>query len=172
MTVRAIESTVRGFANAVRRAAVRDKNVAQELVFKHGIRGEITPNALKGITKDMFDATGKLTEKGKKELQSVMERTGLPANATWDQVFEAVIKSKNELAKKIESAIISTEETVKNFQKTINKEDVKNAITKKYNRVTDELAKKVKVPDWMMELKKFDKDVKFDFSGLFKSPNA
>ena len=53
----------------------------------HGIRSEITPNALKGITKDMFDKGGKLTEKGKKEVASLMREFKLPKNATWTMLW-------------------------------------------------------------------------------------
>ncbi len=96
-----LESGVRGFSNAVKRLAVKDKKFAEELVYMHGIRSEITPNALKGITKDMFDKGGKLTEKGKKEVEGLLERFNLPQNATWDNVLEAIKASKEKLALKI-----------------------------------------------------------------------
>lgn len=62
-----LKSGVQGFANAVKRFAIKDKGFAEELAFIHGIRSDITPNALKGITKDIFDKGGKLTKNGKKE---------------------------------------------------------------------------------------------------------
>ena len=67
-----LKSGAQGFANAVERLAVKDKKFAEELVYMHGIRSEITPNALKGITKDMFDKAGKLTKNGK-SIQFVFE---------------------------------------------------------------------------------------------------
>ncbi len=73
-----IESGVRGFANAVKRLAVKDKEFAEELVYMHGIRSEITPNALKGITKDMFSRSGKLTQEGKKEVVRLIKELNLP----------------------------------------------------------------------------------------------
>lgn len=92
--VQAAEAGVRGFANAVRRMAIKDKGFCQKLVFNHGIRGEITPNALKGLTKDMFDASGKLTEKGSKEVSRMIEEFRLPKNATWDHILQALSESK------------------------------------------------------------------------------
>lgn len=96
-----LESGARGFANAVKRLAVKDKKFAEELVYMHGIRSEITPNALKEITKDMFCKGGKLTEKGKKEVAGLLERFNLPKNATWDDALTAVRASKEKLAAKI-----------------------------------------------------------------------
>lgn len=96
--VQMLESGAKGFANAVKRLAVKDKKFAEELVYMHGIRSEITPNALKGITKDMFDKSGKLTEKGKKEVKGLMERLNLPKNATWDDALAAVKASKDKSA--------------------------------------------------------------------------
>lgn len=99
--VQAAEAGVRGFANAVGRMAVKDKEFTQELVFRHGIRGEITPTALKGLTKDMFDASGKLTEKGSKEVNRLIEEFNLPKNATWDQIIQAVSESKKAIKEKL-----------------------------------------------------------------------
>lgn len=99
--VTVLKSGAQGFANAVKRLAVKDKKFAEELVYMHRIRSEITPNALKGITKDMFDKGGKLTEKGKKEVAGLLERFNLPKNATWDDALAAVRASKEKLAAKI-----------------------------------------------------------------------
>ena len=98
-----LESGVRGFANAVKRFAVKDKKFAEELVYMHGIRSEITPNALKGITKDMFDKAGKLTEKGKKEVTGLMRELNLPKTATWDDALAAMKVSKEKVAMNINS---------------------------------------------------------------------
>ena len=98
-----LESGVRGFANAVKRLAVKDKKFAEELVYMHGIRSEITPNALKGITKDMFDKAGKLTEKGKKEVTGLMRELNLPKTATWDDALAAVRAYKEKVAMNIKS---------------------------------------------------------------------
>ena len=103
MKVKAILSTARGFANAVNRQAVQDKQFAQELVFRHGLRGDITPKSLQGITKDFYDKSGKLTEQGKQELQRVLKEVGLTENATWDEVLQAIIKSKNEAFERIKN---------------------------------------------------------------------
>ena len=94
-----LESGVRGFANAVRRAAVKDKKLAEELVYMHGIRGEITPNALKGITKDMFNKSGKLTESGRNEVAHVMKEYNLPQTATWDDALAAIRALKGKAVK-------------------------------------------------------------------------
>ncbi len=94
-----LESGVRGFTNAVKRFAVKDKKFAEELVYMHGIRSEITPNALKVITKDMFDKSGKLTEKGKKEVARVIKDFNLPQKATWDDAFSALKAWKDSLPK-------------------------------------------------------------------------
>ena len=102
MTVQALLSSARGFANAVSRRAIQDKRFAQELVFMHGVRGNITPKTLKGITKDMFNASGKLTKPGATEVQRVISETGLSQNATWDQIIEAVAKMKQHAVAKIE----------------------------------------------------------------------
>lgn len=133
MTVRALLSTARGFANAVNRQAVKNKNFAQELVFNHGIRGEITPKSLQGITKDMFDSAGRLTQKGEAEIQRVISETGLSKNATWDQILEAVGKQKEQVAKKIELVLAELKETtteVKKFDIEKFREAVKNGFKK------------------------------------------
>lgn len=103
--VQALKSGVKGFANAVKRLAIKDKKMAEELVYMHGIRSEITPNALKTITKDMFDSTGKMTDVGRKEVQGLLERFKLPQNATWDDILQAVRKSKEETAAKLKKLI-------------------------------------------------------------------
>ena len=96
-----LESSARGFANAVKRLAVKDKKFAEELVYMHGIRSEITPKALKGITKDMFDKGGKLSEKGRNEITRLIEEYKLPQNATWDDALAALKASKEKLAAQI-----------------------------------------------------------------------
>lgn len=63
MTVVALKSGIKDFAQSVNRFAVRNENFAQELVYTHGIRGNVNTKNLKPITKDMFDASGKLTKK-------------------------------------------------------------------------------------------------------------
>lgn len=133
MTVRALLSTARGFANAVNRQAVKNKNFAQELVFNHGIRGEITPKTLQGITKDMFDSAGRLTQKGEAEIQRVISQTGLSKNATWDQILEAVGKQKEQVAKKIELVLAELKDVptnVKKFDFEKFKDDLKNGTKK------------------------------------------
>ena len=92
-----LKSGVRGFANAVKRLAVKDKKFAEELVFMHGIRSEITPNALKGITQDMFSKSGKLTQEGKKEVVRLIKELNLPKNATWDEALAAAKASKEKV---------------------------------------------------------------------------
>lgn len=103
--VQALKSSAKWFANAVKRLAIKDKKMAEELVYMHGIRSEITPNALKTITKDMFDSTGKMTDVGRKEVQGLLERFKLPQNATWDDILQAVRKSKEETAAKFKKLI-------------------------------------------------------------------
>lgn len=98
-TVSMLQSGIRGFANAVKRAAVKDKKLAEELVYMHGIKSEITPNALRGITKDMFDKGGKLTEKGKNEVTRLIKELNLPENATWEEALGALRRSKENLPK-------------------------------------------------------------------------
>ena len=94
-----LKSGIKAFANSVKRTAVKDKKFAEELVYMHGIRSEITPKAIKGITKDMFDKGGKLTEKGQKEVAEIIREFNLPQNATWDQALEAMIHFKDSLPK-------------------------------------------------------------------------
>ena len=114
-----IESGVRGFANAVKRLAVKDKKFAEELVFMHGIRSEITPNALKGITKDMFSRSGKLTQEGKKEVVRLIKELNLPKNATWDEALAAA-KASKEKVKQLIPLTKLPELKFKNFNKKIN----------------------------------------------------
>lgn len=149
MTVRALLSTARGFANAVNRQAVKNKNFAQELVFNHGIRGEITPKSLQGITKDMFDSAGRLTQKGEAEIQRVISETGLSQNATWDQILEAVGKQKEQIAKRIECELNKLKDTLAIADKKIItldiekfREAVKNGF-KKYIPVDPKYAHKL-----------------------------
>ena len=102
----ALEATAKGFANAVKRMAIQDKDFAMELAFLHNIRSEITPKALKQLTKDMFDKGGKLTEGGRQELERVIQESGLGKNATWDEVLQKVVeKKRNFRAKLAEMAI-------------------------------------------------------------------
>lgn len=96
MTVKILQTGIKALSNATNRLAVKDKAFAQELVFLHGIKGKITPKALKesGITKDMFGATGKLTESGKKEVTRMIKGLGLKDNATWDDIYASLKASK------------------------------------------------------------------------------
>ena len=93
-----LKSGIKGFANAVKRTAVKDKKLAEELVYMHGIRS-YTYIYFKGITKDMFDKGGKLTEKGQKEVAKIIREFNLPQNATWDQALEAMRHFKDSLPK-------------------------------------------------------------------------
>ena len=99
MIVRALFSTNRGFANAVNRYAIRCKDFAEELVFNQGIRDKITPKALKELAGDYYDKSGRLTEIGKKELLSMIQRFSLPKNATWDQLLPFITGEKPAPAK-------------------------------------------------------------------------
>lgn len=101
MAVEALQSGAQGFANAVERLAIQNRAFAEELVFKHNIRGKITPNALKQITKDMFDKKGKMTEQGRKEIQELIQEHGLSKNATWDEILQAVRARKDAISKKL-----------------------------------------------------------------------
>lgn len=92
-----LTSNAKGFAKAVNRFAMKDKRFAEELVFNHGIRGQITPKALKGITKDMFDASGSLTNAGKKQINDLISTYKLPQNATWEDALQALRKYKDSL---------------------------------------------------------------------------
>ncbi|MBO6088037.1 hypothetical protein J6P92_06830 [bacterium] len=97
----ALEATAKGFANAVKRLAIQDKDFAMELAFLHNIRSEITPKALKQLTKDMFDKGGKLTESGRQELERVIQESGLSKNATWDEVLQKVVEKKRNFRAKL-----------------------------------------------------------------------
>ena len=97
----ALEATAKGFANAVKRMAIQDKDFAMELAFLHNIRSEITPKALKQLTKDMFDKGGKLTESGRQELERVIQESGLGKNATWDEVLQKVVEKKRNFRVKL-----------------------------------------------------------------------
>ncbi len=88
--ISAIKSGIRGFANAVKRTAVQDRKFAEELVYMHGIRSEITPKSVRVLTKDMFDKGGKLTQRGTNEITRTLQELNLPQNATWDDIFEAL----------------------------------------------------------------------------------
>ncbi len=94
-----LQSGVRAFANAVKKTAIKDKKFAEELVYMHGIKSEITPKALRGITKDMFDKGGKLTEKGKNEVTRLIKELNLPENATWEEALGALRRYKENLPK-------------------------------------------------------------------------
>ena len=101
----AAKSGIKAFSNAVNRLAIKDKAFAEELVFRHKIRGEINPNALKQITKDMFEKSGKLTTKGQQEVNHLIERFKLPKNATWDDILAALKSSKAEVIAKVVTPI-------------------------------------------------------------------
>ena len=101
MIVTALEATAKGFANAVKRMAIQDKDFAMELAFLHNIRSEITPKALKQLTKDMFDKGGKLTESGRQEVERVIQESGLDKNATWDEVLQKIIEKKRNFRAKL-----------------------------------------------------------------------
>lgn len=94
-----LKAGVKGFANAVRRMAVKDKKLAEELVFMHGVRSEITPKALKGITKDLFEKGGQLSQKGKAEVTNIIKDFNLPANATWEDALKALSEYKRNIPK-------------------------------------------------------------------------
>jgi hypothetical protein len=106
MTVLALEATAKGFANAVKRLAVKDKDFAMELAFLHNIRSEITPKALKQITKDMFEKGGRLTEKGRQEVSRVIQENGLTKKATWDEVLQAVRERKKAIKEKLAAILL------------------------------------------------------------------
>lgn len=100
-----INAGIKGFANAVKRMAVKNKEFAQELVFEHGLRGEITPNNLRKIgivggkydKPQMYNEAGKLTKSGKAEVLRVAKDLNLsPTKATWDDALEAIGKSKKD----------------------------------------------------------------------------
>ena len=101
MTVAAMEATAKGFANAVKRMAIQDKDFAMELAFLHNIRSEITPKALKQLTKDMFDKGGRLTESGRQELERVIQESGLSKNATWDEVIQRMVEKKRQFSERL-----------------------------------------------------------------------
>ena len=103
----ALEATAKGFANAVKRLAIQDKDFAMELAFLHNIRSEITPKALKQLTKDMFDKGGKLTEGGRQELERVIQESGLGKNATWDEVLQKVVEKKRNCRAKLAEKVIN-----------------------------------------------------------------
>ena len=119
-----LKSGAQGFANAVERLAVKDKKFAEELVYMHGIRSEITPNALKGITKDMFDKAGKLTKKGKKEVTGLMKKLNLPKTATWDDALAALRASKEKLAANIDNVGLKLKEVQNNIFKKFDANDM------------------------------------------------
>ncbi len=100
-TVSILKAGIRGFANAVKKTAVNDKKFAEELVYMHGIRSNITPNALRksGLTKDLFDKGGKLTQKGQNEVKGIIQDLDLPKNASWYDVFKAIRKYKDAIPK-------------------------------------------------------------------------
>lgn len=100
MAVAAMEATAKGFANAVKRLAVSDKDFAMELAFMHNIRSQITPKALKQITKDMFEKGGRLSEHGRQEVSRVIQESGLGKNATWDEVLQKVLERKRAIQAK------------------------------------------------------------------------
>ena len=99
LKVSMLQSGIRGFANAVKRTAIKDKKFAEELVNIHGLRSDITPKSLRkiGLTKDIFDNGGKLTKEGQKEVARISKELNLPQNATWEDAFAAVRRSKENL---------------------------------------------------------------------------
>ena len=133
----ALEATAKGFANAVKRLAIQDKDFAMELAFLHNIRSEITPKALKQLTKDMFDKGGKLTESGRQELERVIQDSGLGKNASWDEVLQKVVEKKRnfraklaeiKMPKKLEGKITEISKKLPEF-KLPNAKDIISKIT-------------------------------------------
>lgn len=122
--VQAIQSTIRGLSNAVKRFAVKDKKFAEEIVYSP-LKGEIS-KALKQVTKDMFQKNGKLSQSGKNEISSVIKELGLSKSATWDDILLATKKSKENLPKlqKIEIEVhpkyINVKELKEYLEKTKN----------------------------------------------------
>lgn len=114
--VQALESGVQGFANAVKRFAIKDKAFAEELAFIHNIRSEINPKSLKPLTRDKFDSAGRMTEKARQQLAFEIQELGLPKTATWEDILSAVRNTKQRLAEKCEE--LSVELKMPEFNKT------------------------------------------------------
>lgn len=115
-----LQSGIRGFANAVKRAAVKDKGFAEELVYIHGLRSDITPNSLRkiGLTEDIFGNGGKLTKEGQKEVRRIIKELDLPKNATWEDAFAAIRRYKENLPKipKLEIPKLKEEFNIEEFK--------------------------------------------------------
>ena len=114
--VQALESGAQGFANAVKRFAIKDKAFAEELAFIHNIRSEINPKSLKPLTKDKFDSAGRMTEKARQQLASEIQALGLPKTATWEDILSAVRNTKQRLAERCKE--LSVELKMPEFNKT------------------------------------------------------
>lgn len=167
-----INAGIRGFANAVKRMAVKNKEFAQELVFEHGLRGEITPNNLRKIgivsgkygKPQMYDEAGKLTKSGKAEVLRVAKDLNLsPTKATWDDALEAIGKFKKDKIElpKIPKVDLSlnldkfkeplTDSFKESIKKTIKKTDVPEDFKKLYLDIINNSKNTLKdiLPDWL-----------------------
>ena len=114
--VQALESGAKGFANAVKRFAIKDKAFAEELAFIHNIRSEINPKSLKPLTRDKFDSAGRMTEEARQQIASEIQELGLPKTATWEDILSAVRNAKQRLAGKCKE--LSVELKMPEFNKT------------------------------------------------------
>ncbi len=85
--------TTKSFAKVLNKACIGDKQLAEKMFFKHGVRGNVTAADVRRISatsgKDFFEASGKLTEKARTLIEKKLEALGLPKTATLDEVIEA-----------------------------------------------------------------------------------
>ena len=109
--VAAINATTRGYANAFKRQAILNPEVAQELVFDGGLRGEVTPTFVKNwansswAKEPIFDSKGRLTEFGQKGIRRAIQDLGLPENASLDEIMSASAKMKKKQAARLSAKL-------------------------------------------------------------------
>ena len=99
--VEALKSGIQGFTNAINRMV--EKHPGYEKL--HGIEqnlidGKIKNNFARTLSDDMFDASGKLSEDGQKNLKNIISEFGLSVKAKWDDILESKLKYDQNKAKR------------------------------------------------------------------------
>lgn len=89
-----LDADIKDYAKMINKAAVKSKDFAFSLV-EEGVRGNVTSkvisNKLDG-SKDVFDFSGKLTDKAKAEMTEGMIKKGIPLDIKIKDALDLFIK--------------------------------------------------------------------------------
>lgn len=68
--MRILDATIKDFTKAYADSAKFNKQIAQKMVFNHGLEGEVDDTFIRKVLPDTFDEAGNLTEKGKSSIKA------------------------------------------------------------------------------------------------------